>query len=736
MRKFITIQFYLLLLFLIITSCKDQQFEEHYERPDWLRGNAWKVLDERGDYTIFLKAVEKAGFRSLVEGKGIITVVAPNDQAFERYFQKHNIGSIDNISLANLKKLIGFHLVYYAFDKEKFANYNPEGVEAEELANSAGTYYKHRTKSRDTLSVMVDKVKGETKKVFHKERFVPVFSSYLFESKGIGAQYNYEYFYPNSTWSGQGGGFNISNATVDEYSIPTDNGYVYLVEDVVEPLETVRQVLWEEPEYSTFITMYDRFINFYFDEATTTQYAGPGDELFILKHTGLPQIGSEWSYNGESGLPDYANLAELSSKAFNVFAPNNAAFDEFFDEFWSERYTSIEEVDFLPISYLLSNHVNQGSLVFPEEIAKSKIRSTYGNPIVFDPDSDVKDKRIGVNGAFYGLEKVVVPDMFKSVTAPLFKNPDYNLFLYMMDRTGLIEPLMSDALNFTLFIPSDDVILNTIYGGSNIYWDPGLLLEFGDEKIQVESPSGDLKVDMSLGAMTRFVNDHIVTEKITEIAGKKVYRTRNPFSYLYVTDAGLASSYSYNVGSFIDAQEIAGNWINGKAYEVESALIREESSFKYLIGAATSGTSTLQDLSEFSKLLTQAGLIDLNNELAFLFGDNFILFAPTNDAILEAQANNLIPTTKAELANFLKYYFVPVTDNALNDYPFAGFGIQGDMLTAQEVGGESSLLTLIDNGNALQVSDAQGEVANIVGDFPRVYMDGAVYLIDAVIKSE
>ena len=739
MRNFTKGAVYLLLLLLLFTACKEQAFDEHYERPEWLRGNAWKVLEERGDYTIFLDAVEKAGFRSLVEGKGIVTVIAPNNTSMEEYLQERGMSSIDQLSPAELKKLVGYHLVYYAFGQQRFANYNPEGTDAEQVANTAGLNYKHRTKSRDTLSVMVDIIDGKEKMVFHKERFLPVFSSYLFNSKNIDAKYNYEFFYPESSWTGMGEGFNISNASVNEYAIPTDNGYLYLVDEVVEPLETVYNQLKEEENYTTFISMYDRFKEFWYDEQTSREYAALGDSLYILKHSGLPQIGSEWTYNGEFGLPDYANLPVLSARAFNVFAPDNAAMNEFFQEYWAEYYSSIEEVDHLPVAYLLYNHVYQGSIVFPEEITKGEIRSTFGNPIIFDPDKDVKDKKIAVNGAFYGLNNVVVPDMFNSVTGPLFRNPEYKIFLYMAAQANLIQPLMGDALDFTLFIPSDEVILSTIYGGSEIFWNPGNPLIYGDEEIQVENSEG-IKVAMSQSAMSRFVNDHIVTDEITSIGGKKVYRTRNPFSYIYVTDAGVASSNTYNLPDeathFVSVEPVAGNWYNGKTYEVERALTREEGSFKYLIGSATSGISALQEFSEFSILLSQAGLIEQNSELTFLFGDNFLLFAPTNEAIQDAKQKGLIPTNKTALANYLKYYFVPVSSNGLNDYAFPGFGVEGELKTAQLKSGKPSLLTLSDTGTALQVSNNGGITANVVSEFPRIYQDGAIYQIDQVLTAE
>lgn len=630
----------------LLFGCREVGWEEHYESPEWLKGNAWELLESRGNFTIFLEAVEKAGFKSLVEGKGIITVLAPPDEAFEKYFSEEGIGGVDELSVAETKKLMGYHLVYYSFSRNRFANYRPEGQAVEKPA-MAGMYYKHRTKSRDTVSVEMDKVAGKERTIFHKERFVPVFSYNLFTSKNIDAASNYEYFYPESRWTGSGG-FNVSNATVDEYALPTDNGYVYIVDRVVKPLETVYKELEQEANYSDFIKIYDRFTSFWYDDETSKAYAEAGDSLYVKIHTGLPEIASEWSYNGGVGLADYANLAALSGNAYNVFAPNNTALQTFFSEYWAGHYASLDEVPFLPIRLLLSNHVYQGSIVFPSEIERGDIQSIYGNIIQFDPEQDVEEKGIGVNGVYYGLNEVIVPELFRGVIGPMLQQPEYSMFLQMLYSSGSLQAFLGDALKFTVFIPSNETILNTIYGGSEIFWNEGNPLQFGDEAVEVENAEG-IRVPMSTGAMRAFVQNHIVTDEITEISGTKVYRTRNPFSYLYITDEGVASSNNYNLGEFAPASAVSGEWNNGMAYEVERSLIREEGSFKYIIASASSGTSTIQEFSEFSKLLSQAGLVDPNNEFEFLFGDNYMLFAPTNEAILEAKEQGLIPEDEGVL---------------------------------------------------------------------------------------
>ncbi len=58
-----------------------------------------------------------------------------------------------------------------------------------------------------------------------------------FQSK-LDAKSNYEAFYPNSTWTGDNG-FNVSNASVKEYGIIANNGYIHAIDRVLEPLETI-----------------------------------------------------------------------------------------------------------------------------------------------------------------------------------------------------------------------------------------------------------------------------------------------------------------------------------------------------------------------------------------------------------------------------------------------------------------------------------------------------------------
>ena len=85
--------------------------------------------------------------------------------------------------------------------------------------------------------------------VFHNDRLLPVFSYRMFQTKAIDAKENYEYFYPETGWKDDDG-FNVANAAVTEYAKIARNGYIYKVDRVIKPLETIYQEMKKAGKYS------------------------------------------------------------------------------------------------------------------------------------------------------------------------------------------------------------------------------------------------------------------------------------------------------------------------------------------------------------------------------------------------------------------------------------------------------------------------------------------------------
>ena len=71
-----------------ITAC-NKEMDKFYERPDYLQGSAYQVLEQKGKYSLFLEGVERTGYKEMLQGHGLCTVFAPDDEAFGKYLKNH-----------------------------------------------------------------------------------------------------------------------------------------------------------------------------------------------------------------------------------------------------------------------------------------------------------------------------------------------------------------------------------------------------------------------------------------------------------------------------------------------------------------------------------------------------------------------------------------------------------------------------------------------------------------------
>lgn len=214
MRKFTYVcLFGLLLCGALLSSCSDDISDDTHYKPHKTSGNAYQTLQSEGRYSIFLRGVDLSGYKPIVDGKSILTVMAPDDDAFTSFLSAKGVSSIDELYAQDpsyVKRLITYHLMYYSFDWQKMVNFRPaegDASTAEKRLVHAGEYYKHRTYSSDAIEqkrvrLTPNAASDTLLNIYHYERYLPVFSSELFKTLGIDPSYNYTYFFPNSQWGG------------------------------------------------------------------------------------------------------------------------------------------------------------------------------------------------------------------------------------------------------------------------------------------------------------------------------------------------------------------------------------------------------------------------------------------------------------------------------------------------------------------------------------------------------
>ncbi|MDR0810961.1 MAG: fasciclin domain-containing protein [Paludibacter sp.] len=771
----------LLIVLFSFSSCNDEK-NHYYDTPEWLKGSIYHVLEDRGNFTIFLKGVDIAGMRQMLDGKSILTVMAPDDVAFSAYLAENYGGRrIEDLPREEVQKLIGFHILYYAFDKKKLLNFRPnegDGASAAETKVNAGLYYKFRTNSIDPVSIEKDTA-GNDVHVYHLERFLPVFSNQMFRTKQIDAKSNYEYFFPSTQWK-DAAGFNVSNAAVEQYEILADNGYVYIIDHVLRPLETIYAELAENSDYSDFLELYNAYDYYQLDANLTLEYGG-GIDLYQHYHTApLANIACEWS------VTDYRQIDKLAFTSYSVFAPNNNAMRTFFDDYWRVGgYTSLSEVSVTSIEYLLFNCVYTSSIVFPDEIRQDKIINSYGTTIKFDVDAvPAANRKICTNGVFYGLDNLTPPAMFGSVTGPAFQYKKYSYFLDMLKVSDLVLTLCSDETRYFVLYPSNE-LMNSV--GITRGSDNSLYL--GTTRL-------------SASAQQNYIYAHVVsvdgttgTYNSLPVGGTHVLRTLSPAMnlYWYMKDGKITNSVKYNEllyvpnitenDVFADVTELSfrDGWTNGNTYSYqndEKPFILEGTQANAIYGSfipmiINNRNQQNATFYGFTQLLDKAELIDTESQSVIPVVESSLMFIPATAAVKNGILSGKIPgisttSTNTDDANFfanctvsnldtlqyyLRQYFIPLSTAVISNFPYVGWeeNVTQGLPTLQSYdvnlgGGKVEIRTtkiaIKDENQKISIrrlnydGTPAGNWLDVIEDyhyFPFVFDDGCIHFIKEVI---
>lgn len=554
------------------SSCSDEFKNRIPDTGSVSRGFTYDILKERGNFTIFLDGIQKAGYSDLFDGKGLSTAFVPDDGAFKVWLTKHGYGSIDDMDLEDLKILMGVHVLRYSYSMRELLDFQPDHDAEQQLP---GICYKHRTIARKPIFPRFNPITGSMVKVCPREKYLSVFNTNMFASMNItDPESNYKYFYPNSNWYGNDNTIYPANAGLLEKAIPTDNGYLYIIDQVIEPSRTVYEVIEDEGlHYSVMKNLFDNFPRFDVGDRETKRltelYGSKGDTLFPFyfdKSTGFTMldIGDEWTHT----LEDVWQI--LLRDAFVGFVPNDQAMNNFFAGFWgdpalSEHYASYDDLDRLAMYYFVSNHfVKSAGVIFPKHLREG-LYSTWGYPYDFDVDTDVEHKEICGNGAFYGITKVQVPAIFESVVRPAFQTPRFRTFSYLLKTSGLLPILANKEQKLTLFIPSNESMGKsqyTSYYGNK--WDLSTYKVKEGNTDVVERKAENLIKSM-------LVSELLTPEMLNNQDGQRWIATNAKDIFIKIgmgkitTESG--KDISFGVDQFVD--EKSGNW---RVYEVNELL--------------------------------------------------------------------------------------------------------------------------------------------------------------------
>lgn len=771
----------LVLSSLAFAACEDKM-DEYYEVPSWIGGTIYEDLQSSGNYDIFLKGVDMSGFRTILNGKSILTVMAPDDQAMSTYLQEHyKTADIEKVDTAEVKKLIGFHILYYAFGKDKFINFRPsegDGATEEQLNTNAGLFYKYRTYSQDPIEQVYDSTRQRDISIYHNERMLPVFSYRMFQTKGIEAKENYEYFYPETGWKDDNG-FNVANAAVTEYERIARNGYIYKIDRVLKPLETIYSELKNAGKYNRILDLYDKSEFYFFDEEQTRELGT--DSLFHHYHySPLIPIDNEWG-----AVTSHLSFGVLAFQAYSIFAPTDEAFQNFFDEYWGEGgYSSLAEIDSITMQEIMKSCVYSQSIAFPGEIKKGKLENISGEIISINPD-EVKqeDRIICSNGVLYGCSVLTPPAKFRAVTGPAFQYKSMSVFNEMLNNSNMSSTLVSNAVRYIMLYPDNE----QMYNNAGIERVGGVL-------VSSASPNG-----INGATMTAYVNAHVCSpldnNSILPTEGIKVLPTlTSDFKlYWYLKNGKITNSILFNntlkyAANTVTEDQIwttfapltyrgdENGWTNGHAYTYENLLFpgnyASQNNNRLVRLMINNRSDNTTEFFGWVNLLNKAGFVNTSGGLFTFMNESCFMLIPTTEAVEKAVIEGRVPgvtatagaivgdatffdnieiTDAAALQEYIKLYFVPLSTASFTNYPYLGWGettnSTGGLITLQQEikieGGsvviESTNMNIYDDGQSLYATiidratgiDGKRIKLSAAYDYlPFVFEDGPAHFVE------
>jgi len=455
-----------LLLLGILAGCQKKNFDEYYARPDGIGAPIYPQLQSRGNFSNFLALVDKAGYKEILSTAGWWTVFAPNDAAFEKYFQKQGISGADKISDAAAIAIVKYALVYNGYRKDQLSTYQSGGE------GTPGMAFKRKTSFYDGINQEGDDVhskiiatnrnvtsrSGVNASLYvdgdNNNKYIPYFTDLFLSTTGLN-ETDYKTFYPNSTYTG----FNVAEASVVTKDLAAENGIIHEIDEVIVPLQSLDQYISSNPDYSEFKNLLDS-LRYYTANAYQTHLnfvaTGSSDSVYVKGYNGQLAFSPNNENYQKPGITTFLNT-ESQKASWSLIAPTNQAFREYRKKILAKYGNSFFKT--APTSVVI-DFIN--SQMWPEPLWPSNFKMGI-NYQLEEPTmelNDVVDKKMLSNGLFYGVNKVQDANVFRTAFGVPYLDPNASLTLqgYIDPSTGIKAYTIQPGVQQTLLVMPNSVL--------------------------------------------------------------------------------------------------------------------------------------------------------------------------------------------------------------------------------------------------------------------------------------
>jgi uncharacterized surface protein with fasciclin (FAS1) repeats len=704
----------LLVLATFTRQCSDPH--ERYEDPPWLGGSNIETLEGEGNYDIFLALMDKAEYRVSIENQ-LFTLFVPSDSAFEAYFDKIGISSVDELSTDAAEELFGQHILINPRSREQLMFEYAWG-ELQDPKGEYGTLF-HR---KETYAVPLEyketvrynpEFKDQELLLYRRTTMIPLFTTEFFEDYfGDPKGSDYLFMYPNSSWSG----IQWHDAMVTEAEVRTSSGFIYYLDRVVEPVETIETYLRDnQDQFGVFYDIAQRFATY-----VNPSFNEDNERRYRKSYSQISDFADEWG-------PESSSAEAKMLYSFTAFIPYDNVLQDFLDNTVLQSYSSLDSVPQLFLVYLLQSHLNT-YLSLPSKI-EDRFLNYYGDEITIDVNADIGGAQGCGNGVIYFMNSLLEPNAFTCVPGDIFYQREYTTFLYALEESGVLNSLTRPEITMTLFAPSNAELLE--YGIRHNEVDGDIIIEImGSDGVWNEMEVLDIQ---------DFVEDYIHAGNYEDFLGEGFIRMASD-NYLYFNNSEIIGGGNQVEGDVSLVVEKVPSNRNGNLFYIDNSIKAPYNAAEYILNDP--------ELSDFGTMLDTLNLIDSIQADYEIPGVRFprinfmnqlnqwTVFAPTNQALADAVIAGLLPTDEDELKEFVYYHFVRGT-TVFDDGEFSGTlpTHRKDAIIGSDIFYES-----VDMSNAihsLTVTDMTGQDVTVEHtDANRLIEGGSLHKINSVLLSE
>jgi uncharacterized surface protein with fasciclin (FAS1) repeats len=659
----------LIILFLLLgffASCEKDRFDL-FERPEWLEGKLYTQLTKQPELSEFAKCLKMSGYDTIINISGSFSVFAPSNDAIKEYLTKHGYSSVEDIPKNQLDRIVKFHIVqnswslkqlrkldvYGWIDTRDLNNNKARGFKRETLLRDNPSYYGIDTNEEGEIYVVDSSLTAWHRKVNPDARkFAPFFYKEYFDLYNLSTT-DYKFYFDRDISPSD---IHFESAKIISNEIFAENGFVYIVDKVAEPLKNTYQLLSEDYEshsYRKFLSMVNNYAHFEYNRDETIKQPGAAqgitvDSIFDLSFPELlfDLTNEKTSAPGNSlGLP-----ADVTIRYHHgIIAPTDEAIDKFISNYLTgpDNWGSFEETPEQIKKIIVNSYLSAGS-IFPSNLESGFING-LSDRVTIDLSSVIQ-KEFSSNSTFMGVIEPIIPRVFQCVTGPIYQKRGYSTVFQAIEASGLLSALKRENANYLLFVESD----KRLAVDSSLIYDKNLnrfsAITFFEGEGAVSEKTNLTNLDLRL-----LLLNHIAVEIPKGIARKEFIRTLSD-NYLIVNNESgeisgtLPTTFGFN-GSIPEPNypvQISQNADNGITYEINNWF-----SFSTLNIRA----KLISSYRSFHDLLVKAGFDDDKSFTYKFLNSNSIytVFAPTDEAIANSGLNTL---SIAELQKALPLHFV------------------------------------------------------------------------------